>query len=203
MSGPDFQADPFEQLYAGAGDDLASLPWAALAPQPQLVAWLQDHPPAPGDTALVVGCGYGDDAAALSRRGWRTTAFDLAPTAIAHARRRFDGEAIEFAVADVFDLPGAWAAAFDLVIEIRTLQSIPPDERGPAMSAIAETVAPGGRVWVRCEARADDAPVAGRPWPVSRAELATFLTSGLTEESFHADAGDRGPVFTVVYRRPQ
>jgi SAM-dependent methyltransferase len=201
MSGPDFQADPFEDLYAGAGDDLASLPWAALAPQPELVAWLDAHP-AVGDTALVVGCGYGDDAAATARRGWRTTAFDLAPTAIAHARRRFAGEGIEFAVADVFDLPSAWMQAFELVIEIRTLQSLPPDGRAAAMTAIASAVAPGGRAWVRCEAREDSEPIDRRPWPLSRRELATFIDAGLEESSVDEGTGERGRVFTAVYARP-
>jgi SAM-dependent methyltransferase len=215
MGVSDFSADPFEDLYSGAGDDLASLPWAALAPQPELVAWLDAHPAA-GETALVVGCGYGDDAAATARRGWRTTAFDLAPTAIAHARRRFDGDqvgdhdpqashsdlGIEFAVADVFDLPSAWVQAFELVIEIRTLQSLPPDERAAAMTAIAATVAPGGRVFVRCEAREDSEPVGRRPWPLSRRELAAFTDAGLEEYSFDEGTGERGRVFTAVYARP-
>jgi SAM-dependent methyltransferase len=221
MSEPDFQADPFEDLYAGAGQDLDSLPWAALEPQPQLVAWLAAHPPQSGDTALVVGCGYGDDAAAVARHGWRTTAFDVAPTAIAHARRRFDGDqvgdhqvgdrdpqashsdlGIEFAVADVFDLPATWTQAFALVVEIRTLQSLPPDGREGAMTAIAATVAPGGSAWVRCEARGDDEPVHRRPWPVSRRELATFAAAGLAQQSFEEGTSERGPVFTVIYTRP-
>jgi SAM-dependent methyltransferase len=235
MSGPDYQADPFEDLYASAGEDLDSLPWAALEPQPQLVAWLAAHPPQSGETALVVGCGYGDDAAAVARRGWRTTAFDLAPTAIAHARRRFDGDqvgdrdpqashsdrqvgdhqvgdrdpqashsdlGIEFAVADVFDLPAAWSRAFTLVVEIRTLQSLPPDVRAGAMTAIAATVAPGGRAWVRCEAREDDEPVDRRPWPVSRRELETFGASGLRQLSLEEGTSERGPVFTALYTRP-
>jgi SAM-dependent methyltransferase len=201
MGGADFQADPFEDLYAGAGDDLGSLPWVALAPQPQLVAWLDAHPPATQDAALVVGCGYGDDAAALARRGWATTAFDVAPTAIAHARRRFDGEPIEFAVADVFDLPSAWTQAFALVIEIRTLQSLPPDERAGAMTAIAATVAPGGRAWVRCEAREDSEPVERRPWPLSRRELQAFIAAGLEERSFQEGTSERGRVFNVIYER--
>ena len=202
MSEQDFQADPFEDLYAGAGDDLGSLPWAELAPQPQLVAWLDEHRPAGGATALVVGCGYGDDAAALARRGWRTTGFDLAPTAIAHARRRFEGEGIELAVADVYDLPSAWSRGFDLVVEIRTLQSLTPDRRCDAATAIAGTVAPGGRLWVRCEARDDDAPVDRRPWPLGRRELAAFTDAGLVEASFQDATGDRGRVFTAVYERP-
>ena len=33
----------FEEIYAQAGQDFAAIPWAALAPHPALVAWL-DQP---------------------------------------------------------------------------------------------------------------------------------------------------------------
>jgi hypothetical protein len=68
----------FERSYAGAVDDLATVPWAVMAPRAALVTWLDTQPaPAPGGTALVVG--YGDDAEDLVRRGRRVTAFDDEP----------------------------------------------------------------------------------------------------------------------------
>ena len=43
--------EPFEQLYARAGADLTQLPWANLAPDRYLVAWLDSaDAPAPGRT---------------------------------------------------------------------------------------------------------------------------------------------------------
>jgi hypothetical protein len=42
---------------------------ASLAAHPALVSWLDRQPSAGGATALVVGCGVGDDAEELVRRG--------------------------------------------------------------------------------------------------------------------------------------
>jgi SAM-dependent methyltransferase len=193
----------FEELYAKAGEDLEAVPWALLAAHPALVSWLDGQPAAGGKTALVVGCGYGDDAEELGGRGYRVMAFDIAPTAIARCRERFPGSGVGYRVADLFALPPGWHAGFDLVVEIRTLQSLPVDERGAAVRAIAQTVRPGGRLWLRCLGRADDAPLAERPWPVSRLELNGFATAGLDELEFREELlpAGRGRAFTVVYQR--
>src|ERR1700704_4366567 len=127
----------FENIYAQAGDDLSEIPWATLRPMPELVTWLDRQAPAAGQTALVVACGLGDDAEEVSRRGFRVTAFDLVPAAIAHCRARFPDTAVDYQVADVFRLPAEWFQAFDLVMEVRTLQSLPLADRGAAAASIA------------------------------------------------------------------
>jgi SAM-dependent methyltransferase len=171
----------FEEIYAQAGNDLTEIPWATLQPMPALVSWLDRQPPAAGQRALVVACGLGDDAEEVSRRGYRVTAFDLVPAAIAHCRARFPGSAVDYQVADVFRLPGQWQRAFDLVVEIRTLQSLPVAERAAAAASIAGTVAPGGRVFVHGLARRDDEPPGHRPWPLSPRDLTAFTRAGLAE----------------------
>ncbi len=194
----------FEELYAQAGQDLEAVPWALLAAHPALVSWLDRQPVPGGQTALVIGCGYGDDAEELCRCGYRVTAFDIAPTAIARCRERFPDSEVEYAVADLFALPAEWRAGFDLVVEIRTLQSLPPGRRAAATRAVAGMVRPGGRLWLRCLGRADDEPVSERPWPVSRQELGGFGRAGLDQLEFREEplAAGRGRTFTVVYRRP-
>lgn len=204
--GPDTDQLPtFEEIYVRAGDDFGAIPWAALTPNPALVTWL-DHQPSPaGDRALIIGCGLGDDAEEADRRGYQVTGFDLSPTAIQHCRERFPGSAVDYQVADLFQLPSAWAGTFGLVVEIRTLQSLPPPQRAAAAAAIAATVRPGGRVFVRCLARDDDEPPVSRPWPVSRRELRGFTEAGLRETEF-ADQPARPPhgrFFTAVYTRPR
>ena len=194
----------FEEIYARAGPDFGAIPWAALTPHPALVEWLDRQPPPHGRAALVIGCGLGDDAEEASRRGYRVTAFDLSPTAVNRCRQRFPGTAVDYQVADLLALPGRWNSAFDLVVEIRTLQSLPPSQRAEAASAIAWTVRPGGRVFVRCLARDDDEPQASRPWPLSRRELEAFTDAGLHQAGLlDQPAGPaRGRSFTAVYVRP-
>lgn len=203
MSGVGDDEVGFEELYARAGEDLEAVPWALLAAHPALVSWLDGQPPASGARALVIGCGYGDDAEELRRRGYGVTAFDIAPTAIARCRERFPSSEVEYRVADLFALPGGWRQRFDLVAEIRTLQSLRVEKRDAVMQTIAGTVRPGGRVWLRCLARNDDEPVGERPWPVSRRELGGFERAGLHELEFveQPPTAGRGRTFTVVYQR--
>jgi SAM-dependent methyltransferase len=195
----------FEEIYARAGSDLTAIPWASLTANPALVAWLDEQPATTGAAALVVACGLGDDAEELGRRGYRVTAFDLSPTAIEQCRRRFPASSVEYAVADVFALPGAWDAAFGLVIEIRTLQSLPPDRRAVAARAIAGAVAPGGRLFVRTAGREPAEPLGLRPWPLTRGELEPLRDAGLAELELRDEppGGGRFRTCTAVYERPR
>ena len=55
----------FGEIYARAGSDLGAIPWAALAPQPTLMAWLdrQDRGPAP---PARTGTGHPAEASTLT-----------------------------------------------------------------------------------------------------------------------------------------
>lgn len=192
----------FEDLYVSVGDNLARIPWASRQPHPMLVSWLDERPPGAGRHALVVGCGLGDDAEELSRRGYRVSAFDYSATAIGWCRRRFPGSTVDYRVADLFDLPAEWVQRFQVVVEINTIQSLPPQRRTETIQAIAATVAPGGQLFVRCLGRADDEAVAQRPWAVSRHDLAAFAAAGLREVAFTESLGPtRRPSFQVTYQR--
>ncbi|MBS1881771.1 MAG: class I SAM-dependent methyltransferase [Actinobacteria bacterium] len=193
----------FEEMYAAAGDDLTVVPWANLKPFPLLVEWLDGPGAAVSGAALVVGSGYGDDAEELARRGFAVSAFDLAPTAIERTHERFPGSTVEYRVADLFELPAGWRERFDLVVEIRTLQSLPIEERAAAARAIAGTVAPGGRLWLFALGRDAHARGETRPWPVTPAELEVLETAGLAWESRREDLLD-ADLYDVVgtLRRP-
>jgi SAM-dependent methyltransferase len=193
----------FEEMYAAAGDDLTALPWAGLKPFPLLVEWLGGAGAGTGGAALVVGSGLGDDAEELARRGFAVTAFDLSPTAIERARERFPESTVDYRVADLLDLPAEWRGRFDLVVEIRTLQSMPIGDRAAAAGAIAGTVAPGGLLWLFALGRESHQPGEIRPWPVTADELAVLEASGLNWESRREDLLD-ADLFDVVgtLRRP-
>ena len=202
----------YEGFYARAGENFSAIPWAALAPHPSLVDWLgAQQPPAAGARALVVACGLGDDAEYVASRGYRTAAFDFSPTAIARCRERFPETAVDYRIADVEALPDEWVGAFDLVVEIRTLQSIPRESRSAAADSIAGATAPGGRVFVHGFGAADGEQFDSPPWPVTPRELARLSSAGLdrveyVEEPIHADGPPhlvgRAVSFTAVYRRP-
>ncbi|MGH3448484.1 MAG: class I SAM-dependent methyltransferase [Nocardioidaceae bacterium] len=195
--------DTFEQIYAAVGADLDRVPWAHLRAHPLLVSWLGTRPRSPGDRALVIACGLGDDAEELAAWGFQVTAFDYSPTAIDWCHQRFPLSTVDYQVADLLDAPRGWARAFDLVVEIHTIQSLPPPHHAAGIDAIAATVAAGGSLFLRCLGREDDQPVASRPWPISRSELHRFSDSDLVEADFlvEDDPGET-PHFRVVYSRP-
>ncbi len=171
----------FDRLYAAADGDASAIPWAGLAPHPALAAWL-DTADLDGVDAVVVGCGLGDDAAELARRGARVTAFDISPHAVRWAKERFGAEGVDWRVADLLDLPGDWRGAFGLVVDVRTVQSLPLDVRAAAMSGVASLVGEGGWL-VACLHLATSAEAqaafGGPPWPLAPSELADWAAAGL------------------------
>jgi 2-polyprenyl-3-methyl-5-hydroxy-6-metoxy-1,4-benzoquinol methylase len=193
------RSDPwFDELYTSAEDDLERIPWAHLAPRPVLVRWLDRIPPAaPEARALVIATGLGDDAEELSRRGYRVTAFDLSPKAIEIAQRRFPDTTVDYRVEDLFALPAEWHRAFDVVVEIQTIMSIPPKDQAQAIRAVTDTVAAGGRLLVRTAVRNEEDPAPRRPWPLPPSALRTFEADGMVELARE----DEGEFAHIEYRR--
>lgn len=69
----------FEQIYREAEQGAAEVPWADLCPNPNLRDfWRVQAIPAAGNTALKIGCAFGDDAEQLAEWGFAVTAFDIA-----------------------------------------------------------------------------------------------------------------------------
>ena len=198
----------FEPLYASAAGDAGKVPWADLVPNPSLVAWAERDATAlrKGARALVVGCGLGDDAEELARRGVRVVAFDISPTAIDWAKRRFAGSPVSYEVADVFAPPPAYRNAFVLVFEGYTLQSFPQAMRGEAMDRISECVGPGGTLLVVALGRDEREEVSGPPWALAASELERLEPTGLELVRFEDFMDEETPPkrrFRAEYRRPR
>lgn len=190
----------FEKLYAGAQQGDFDVPWARHKPDPSLIDWLNRKAVnGQGKTALVVGCGLGDDAEALSAAGFNVTAFDISETAISWCKQRFPDSRVQYVAADLFNAPPEWS--FDFVLEDRTIQSLPWDLCEPAIKAIASFVAPGGMALVLCLARNPEEDRRGIPWPLSRLELAAFEKYGLKEQHFEENDGDGSRRFLIEYIR--
>lgn len=194
----------FDAVYDTADGDPAAVPWADLAPKPQLLDWLAANAGA-GESALDIGCGLGDNAEALAAAGYRTTAFDLSATAIEWARARFPGSPVDYHAASLFDPPDAWLDRFDLVHECYTLQALHGEMREEGFAAVARFVAPGGRLLVLTRS-ADRPSDVGPPWPLTPDELVSFETVGLVREMFRPHTIRKGERVIehvlALYRRP-
>jgi SAM-dependent methyltransferase len=196
----------FEVLYATSAGDSSSIPWADLSPNPSLVSWLeQESASGSGHRALKIGCGLGDDAEELSRRGFDVTAFDISPTAISWCRERFPKSSVCYVEADLLRPPDAWERGFDFVLESYTLQVLPSELRSEAMHRAAGFVAPGGTLLVITRGREPGEAEGAMPWPLTRQELEVFTKAGLSELRFEDYSDDeRPPVrrFRATYARP-
>lgn len=173
----------FEGVYANANRQTNNISWADLRPNPFMLEWLETiEPDAHNKSAVVVGCGLGDDAEELARWGYNVTAFDVSATAVDWCRQRFPDSKVDYIVADLFNLPKDWQ--FDFVLEVNTIQSIPLTVRRTVINAIAGLVASGGTLLaIGRLAKASEQQVK-RPWPLTRAELHYFVDAGLTELRF-------------------
>jgi 2-polyprenyl-3-methyl-5-hydroxy-6-metoxy-1,4-benzoquinol methylase len=168
----------FEQLYSRAVGDAEVIPWADLAPNPNLLQWLEQHD-LPGGRALKIGCGLGDDAEELARRGLSVVAFDISETAIAWCRQRFPETRVDYQAVDLFAAPSHWDGGFDFVLESYTLQVLPQKLRPGAMERIAGFVKPGGTLLVIARAREPAEDPGAMPWPLMRLELDVFERAGV------------------------
>jgi SAM-dependent methyltransferase len=173
----------FEQLYAAAAEGSAVVPWDRGTAHQLLTEWVDESQPDGTDkTALVVGAGTGWDAELIADRGYDTTAFDISPTAIETARRNHPDSKAHYVVADLLAPPANWHRAFDLVVEIYTVQALPIHLQPAAIKHVTELVAPGGTLLVIAAARPDDQPdedTQGPPWPLTRATIQSFTTPDL------------------------
>ncbi len=188
----------FDDLYSEADRDPGSVPWARMGPHPFVAEWLAEHGSGTGRSALVVASGLGDDAEAAAECGYRVTAFDVSPTALTWCAERFPDSAVEYLPADLLALPASWAGAFDLVIEVYTIQSLVLEQRKEVIDIIASTVASGGTLLVAALARPDEQVPSGPPFPVSRRELSWFEVAGLDEAVFRQEGWE----YLAEYRRP-
>lgn len=165
----------FEPLYAAAARGETRVPWGRQAPHQVLTDWIQQRQLAGGGKrAVVVGCGYGDDAALVASAGYDTTAFDISASAIRSARERYPDAGVAFVTADLFHLPDAWIEAFDLVVESQTIQALPPSMRETVIAHVVSLVAPGGTLFVQAVAASEDGGHEGPPWPLTAADIDMF-----------------------------
>lgn len=172
----------FDALYKEAAGNTERIPWADLEPNPYFKEWAERNDlSGDGRSALVVGCGLGDDANYLNQLGFKVSAFDLSPTAIDWAKKLYGEIDIRFEVMNLFEPYRGWLGAFDFVLEIYTIQPLPMEMREDAIDAVSRFVKDGGELVVVTRGREDDEPVDQVPWPLSRKDLSRFEVNGLRQ----------------------
>lgn len=194
----------FEALYKESGGNNELIPWADLEPNRFFVAWAEKTGLiGDGRTALVVGCGLGDDARYLNDLGFKVTAFDISPTAIEWAKRLHSDADIQLETMDLFQPFRGWIGAFDFVLEVYTIQPLPLEIRPKVIDAIASFAAENGKIVVVTRGRDDEEEPVELPWALSRKDLSQFEKNGFAQTDFVVMPGeeDEPPRFVVEYLR--
>ena len=187
----------FDDLYKNNKETQENIPWARQAVNPLLQTYLDDNIIHKG-TALVIGCGLGDDAMALAEAGYDVTAIDVSQTALDLAQTRFPNTSIDFKKQDIFE----YEETFDFVFEAFTVQSLPEEFREKMVQAVASTVDKGGRLLLVGHKREE--MFDGPPWPLTQEEVDLFKVEGLRELSheIHTEESKISNTrFRVLYKK--
>ncbi len=195
----------FDAIYRQTEEDSEQIPWVDFEPNRFFVEWSEKTKlEGNGRSALVVGCGLGDEAKYLDDLGFDVTAFDVSEKAIEIAKKIHAKSNIEFVVADLFDPPKEWEKAFDFVAEVYTIQALPMSLRETTIDAIANFVGENGELAVVERHRETDEEPEALPWALSPDDLSVFEANGLKQVSrdeYFGDEDDPITRFVVKYAR--
>lgn len=179
--------EKFDGIYRDAAGNIDLIPWAHRQPCPFMVSWLNAVGPGlirPGARVAVVGCGLGEDACELAERGYDVTAFDACPSAVEWAQRLHPDHADIFMQADAIDPPTRLVHRFDFIVEIHTLQSLPPAHRHDLAAGMSRLLSPRGVLLAIARGRDESVPLStldGPPFPFTAKELTDLMgTAGLS-----------------------
>jgi len=161
----------FDAVYAG------NVPWDVGAPQPDLMTFVDEHPPS--GRIVDLGCGTGDLAIALARRGHSVLGVDFAPAAVEEAKRRaadLDAEArarLELRVGDALRLTMI-EGPIGSVVDSGFYHLFDADVRADLVQELARVLPAGGRYYMLGFAIAIPAPDV--PRQVTAEELAHLFS---------------------------
>ena len=198
----------FEPLYAGASNNGEGVPWANMETHPSLANWLPNNPlEGDGKSALVVGCGMGDDAIELESLGFQVTAFDVSETAIKYCNERFPNSKVNFVQADLLENQPQWKEKFAFVLEIFTVQALPPKYEKELIQNISNFVAPDGQILVIAEVNKEERAFEnGPPWLLTPQHIDSFVSCGLKVVGETIEKGsfddDSSNTYVTTFKRP-
>jgi cyclopropane fatty-acyl-phospholipid synthase-like methyltransferase len=180
----------YEKWYSGKEKIFA---WNKGRPHSGLVE-IVDNGALEAGRVLVPGCGMGYDAIFLAERGFEVVAFDFSVNAIEKARSKARAKgklkgSLEFAVEDIYDLPGLYHNAFDCVVEVGNFQAMSVKERRDYVKVIEWALREGGRCVVICKKYP---PLTPGPKGLKKASLRRYFSGGFEVERMES---------VVMYRK--
>ena len=137
-------ANEFFERYA-RGD----LPWQIDRPQPEVLRLIEEKKFE--SPILDLGCGSGDNAIELARRGYRVLGMDLVPEALRRAREKAAKAGLmqppEFLEGDALRLQGSGVEA-ETVLDCALFHVFEDEERPRYVNGLEEVLSPGGRLHI-------------------------------------------------------
>lgn len=146
--------ESYERLYRGesafpGAPAPDAIPWDIQQAQPQLMEL--EALGAISGQVLDAGCGLGDNAIYLARRGYPVTGFDSSPSAIevARARAHDAGVEVRFDVANATELTG-FEGRFDTAVDSALYHCLNDDGRQAYAAAMYRATRPRARWFLYC-----------------------------------------------------
>lgn len=175
--------ESYDSLYRGepafpGAPAPAGIPWDVKQAQPRLME-LEALGAISGEV-LDAGCGLGDNAIYLARRGHSVTGFDSSPTAIEQARVRAAAAdvRVRFDVADATELR-SYQGRFDTVVDSALYHCLDFDGRRAYATALHRSTKPRARWFLYCFSGANINGVTAPMEAVGEAEIReTFASTG-------------------------
>jgi SAM-dependent methyltransferase len=178
-----FGFTPWEQAGVGFGPQLASL-----------LDCGESGLLRPFGKALDVGCGTGDHAIGLARRGWQVTGVDAVAKAVSAAREKATAADVDvrFLEGDATQLEDSVGTGYRFLLDVGCFHGFKPAQRKDYAGGVSAVTEPGGTLLMFAFGPGRRGPL---PRGVSKDEIvATFAGWELSEDEAADTAGMPGPL---------
>ena len=189
--------------------------WAVEEPNPYVLDFLERlKREIPGARVLDIGCGEGRHAIAAARMGFKVTAMDYEPLALARARRLArikKARGIVFRKASVFRMPFR-EASFDVVLDCGCLHHQRKSDWPAYTASLLRVLKPGGFYVLNAfSPRFRYFRGSRRPWHVghgayrrcfTRDDVAALFGRWFDILAMTEDRGENGGFWNALLRRP-
>jgi SAM-dependent methyltransferase len=146
----------YDDEYGGSADSDRP-PWDIGTPQPAMLEALAGREV--GGRVIDAGCGTGELAIELARRGCEVTGIDISPVAIEIAKSKAGsaGVAVDFRIGDATRMPGI-EGPFDAVFDSGLLHSLDGHDQRVYLERLRSLCGTGATVTVLAVSREGDGP---------------------------------------------